>query len=134
MVTLREKTALCPFSPSHPPTPPSTPTHKYTRSTLQVKATELHQHPSDLVFCYHQSSQDPRGMHKKLGLSAVTLDKISSIKRNLALGCLVFDGFKRDSLLLLPLLIARVLVNHIPPQRTNNQMRPKVSILLHNLP
>ena len=46
-------------------------------------------------------------MHKKLGLSAVTLDKISSIKRNLALGCLVFDGFKRDSLLLLPLLIAR---------------------------
>ena len=72
-------------------------------------------------------------MHKKLGLSAVTLDKISSIKRNLALGCLVFDGFKRDSLLLLPLLIARV-VNHIPLQRTNNQMRPKVSILLHNLP
>ena len=56
-------------------------------------------------------------MHKKLGLSPVTLDKTYSIKRNLALGCLVFDGFKRDSLLLLPVLISREPVNHMPENK-----------------
>ena len=134
MATLAEKIALYPFTPSHPPKPASTSTHKYTRSALRSRLRNFHQHPPDLVFCHRQSSQDPRGLYKKLGLSPVILDKTSSIKRNLSLGCLVFDGFKRDSLHLLPLLISRVLVNHIPSQRTNNQMRSKVSILLHNLP